>query len=184
MKKKIETLNKVYEKEINNLKNELDKVKKENINLNEKIKCLEKLLENEKKNNINSNMNIKGLINMNNNSNPYLTKILELKEKLESKDNEIKEIISRYPVELLKGEKLMSIIFVSLDQKIHYSIICKNTDQFIKIESKLYKEYPQYMNSENFFMANGNKINRFISLEENGIKDSDIITLKKFDIYS
>ena len=183
-KKKIETLNKVYEKEINNLKNELDKVKKENINLNEKIKCLEKLLENEKKININSNMNIKGLINMNNNSNPYLTKILELKEKLESKDNEIKEIISRYPVELLKGEKLMSIIFVSLDQKIHYSIICKNTDQFIKIESKLYKEYPQYMNSENFFMANGNKINRFISLEENGIKDSDIITLKKFDIYS
>jgi hypothetical protein len=162
------------------LKNELDKAKKENISLNEKIKNLEKLLENERKKNINNNMNINELINMKNNSS-YLAKILELKEKLESKDNEIKEIKSRYPVELLKGEKLMSIIFVSLDQTIHYSIICKNTDQFSTIESKLYKEYPQYMNSENFFVTKGNKINRFISLEENGIKDNDIITLQSFD---
>ena len=41
------------------------------------------------------------------------------------KDEEIKEIISRYPFTLLKGEEMMSIIFTSIDQSFYYSIICK-----------------------------------------------------------
>ena len=48
------------------------------------------------------------------------------------KDKEIKELrikLSRFPFELKEGEKLMTVNFQSLDQKLKsYSIICKNTD--------------------------------------------------------
>ena len=117
------------------------------------------------------------------NDNINKDKIIELMEKLELKEKEIKEIKARYPLELSKGEKLMSVIFQSLDQKFTRSFICKNTDLFTKLESLLYKEYPEYSENEgeNYFLVNGRKIYRYKSLEENGIHNSDIIILNKID---
>ena len=43
------------------------------------------------------------------------------------------------------------------------------------------EEYKEFKETENFFISNGRKINRYGTLEENGIKDSDIITLLKHD---
>ena len=57
----------------------------------------------------------------------------ELKKK-ENEINEIKETKSNFLFNLEKGEKFMTIIFYSLDQKIHYFFICKNTDKFSLIE--------------------------------------------------
>ena len=88
------------------------------------------------------------------------------------------KIISNYPVKLSEGEKLMSVIFVSSDQNVHYSVICKNTDKFSKIENMLYDEYPEYIETENNFEVNGNKINKYKSLEYNKIKNNDIIVIK------
>ncbi len=105
---------------------------------------------------------------------------LSLYETILKKDKEIENLklkLSRYPFPLEEGEKLISIIFFSVDQKITYSIICKNTDKFNKIESKLYEKFNEYSETENYFIHNGNKIKRFKSLEENKIKDNDIITL-------
>ena len=65
----------------------------------------------------------------------------------------------------------------------YYSIICKNTDTFSKIEKLLYDEYPGYKNLENNFFVNGNKINRYETLEENKIYNSDIITLNQNQNY-
>ncbi len=61
------------------------------------------------------------------------------------------------------------------------SFICKNTDQFTRIESLLYEieEYKQYKLIDNYFLVGGRKINRYQTLEENGIKNSDLITLVK-----
>ena len=108
-------------------------------------------------------------------------KWIELIERIEAKEKEINEIKSRFPFELSQGEKLMSLIFISADQKIHHSFICKNTDKFTKIEYLLYDIYPEYMESDNYFIVNGNKINKYKTLEENKIKNSDIITLNTFD---
>ena len=97
------------------------------------------------------------------------------------RDKEIKDLkvkLSWFPFELKEGERLLSIIFNSVDQKIQYSIICKNTDKFNKIESKLYEYYYEYSESENYFTVNGSKINKFKTLEENKIHDNDIIILK------
>ena len=75
----------------------------------------------------------------------------------------------------------MTLIIISGDQNVHYSIICKNTQKFTEIEHQLYQKYPEYLESENYFLVNGKKINKYRSLEENGIKNSDIVSLFKFD---
>ena len=41
----------------------------------------------------------------------------------------------------------------------------------------LYEKYPEYLNSENNFNINGNKINKYQSIEFNKIENSDIIML-------
>ena len=76
---------------------------------------------------------------------------MELLEELRVKEKEIKDLKdlkARYPFELLEGEKMISVIFTSDDQKIHYSIICKNTDKFFRIENLLYDEYPDFGETE------------------------------------
>ena len=102
---------------------------------------------------------------------------LELMEKLESKENEMKSIISRYPCELFEGENLLSVIFISKDESMHHSIICKNIEKFSDVESRLYKIYPEQLESENYFLVNGKRVNRFKSIEENKIKNIDILRL-------
>ena len=100
-------------------------------------------------------------------------------DELYKKIDELKEKLARYPFELLKGEKLISVIFKSVDQKIHFSVICKNTEKFNKLEEKLYNDNPQYFDSDNYFIVNGNRIDKLKSLEENNIKNSDIIILNQ-----
>ena len=99
--------------------------------------------------------------------------------KIIEKDEEIKQLKSVMPFEIRKGEKLISVIFRSVDQNILYSIICKNTDKFTTIENLLYEEYPKYRDSENIFLFNGKTINKYLSLEENNIINSAIIMLNQ-----
>ena len=100
------------------------------------------------------------------------------------KDREIKDLklkLSRYPFELNDGEELMSLIFISVDQKLHCSIICKNIDKFNKVESKLYDNYSEYAENENYFTFNGIKINKYKTLKENNIKNNNIIILNTIE---
>ena len=100
-------------------------------------------------------------------------------EELKRKENEIKDIKSILSFDLKKDDKLMTIIFYSVDQKYHYSLICKNTDKFSTIEQKLFEIFPECQEENYFFMANGIQINRYKTLEELKLKNSDIITMNK-----
>ena len=72
----------------------------------------------------------------------------------------------------------MSIIFSSVDQKINYSVVCKNTDNIHKIEDELYKEYPNlFENKYYIFLCKGKIINRFQTFESNHIKNGDTIIM-------
>ena len=82
------------------------------------------------------------------------------------------------PLLLNKEEKLISLIFISFDENIHYSIICKNTDIFSNILTLLYDKYPEYKNLKISFIRNDKEINISKSIEDNKIKNSDIIKLK------
>ena len=174
----IEKIKREYIKKINDLENKLKEEKNKNSVLNNKILELQKQLE--EKRNIKSNKSI----SQNNLNNKFdKDKILELMEELRLKENELKEIKSKLPFELLKDERLMTVIFISKNQKVHYSLICKNTDPFSRLENELFKikEYQNYKQIENYFIAHGKKINRYETSEENGIKNSDIITLIDID---
>ena len=79
------------------------------------------------------------------------------------KEEELKILqtkLSRFPFELNKNEKLMTIIFTTYVENFYYSVICKNTERFNIIENKLYDVYSDYSNPENYFFVNGRKINK------------------------
>ena len=112
-----------------------------------------------------------------NNNKSYNIKII--RESLNIlKEQKLNELKYNIPLLLKKEEKLISLIFISFDENIHYSIICKNNEQFSKIESLLYDKYPVYKELKNNFILNGKEIDKTKSLEENGIENGDIITLK------
>ena len=170
--KKEKLINEYHIKLINKLENELNEEKKKTKELETKIISLETELKKYKDNIIND-------LKKNEESKESLY------EKIIEKDNKIKElntILSRYDIVLNEGEKLLSIIFISSDQKIHHSIICKNTDKFNKVENALYDAYPEFAESENYFTFNGKKINKCKTLDENKINNNDIIMLNTFDI--
>ena len=173
--------NKELTEKIIQLEKELKEEKDKNKLLEIKIIELKKDLDNEIKkfNDFKKELDEKSLFQkkLENETKEVLNSIIE-------KDNKIKELkikLSRFPFMLEEGEKLMSIIFTSGDQNFHTSIICKNTDKFNKIEDLLYEKYPKYTETENYFIFNGNKINRNKTLEQNNIKDNAIIILNTFE---
>ena len=95
--------------------------------------------------------------------------------------DELKEKLSRFPFDILKGEKLMSIIVISSDKKIHRAIICKNTELFCDLERKIYQKNDK-IDIGNYFTLNGKKIDETKSLDDNNIKDNDIIVLNNLKV--
>ena len=113
--------------------------------------------------------------NLSNNSNDSIIKLIKDKEDM---INELNEKLKRYPFILEKNEKIISIIFSSVNEKINYSIVCKNTDNINKMEEQLYKEYPNLFENQYYiFLCKGKIINRYKTFEGNHIKNGDTIIL-------
>ena len=161
----------------NNLENKINilntKLKEENyknyILINEKSNLMKKIEELQKRINKQNN----NLMNKNNLKDD--NDIIKLYKRID----DLNERLKRYPIILEENEKLISIIFTSVDQKTHYSLICKNTDTINKIEAELYKEYPDYSETDNYFLCKGKTINKFQTFERNHIKNGDIIILNQ-----
>ena len=165
-KNKNEKLN----KKISELENEIKNEKSKNKDLEEEIKQLRKKINNLK---LESENNRKFLENLD--IKDYCKIILEKDKEI----NELKNKLSRFPFILNEGEKLISVNFQSLNESLSYIVICKNTDIFNTIEKKLYEEYPEYLESENYFEIKGKKINKYKSLEKNKIHNNDIIIINQ-----
>ena len=137
-----------------NLPNQIKEEKSNNQKLKEKIIELEKQLEIEKAKNNKLEEKLKKFENLDKNidSKESLMKIILEKDK---EINELKIKLSRFPFELKEGEKLMTVNFISADQKVqHYSVICKNTDSFNVLEKKLYEDYKEFYETDNYFTFN------------------------------
>jgi len=156
--------NEEYKSKISNLENYIKELER---NIQEKEnKINEEKIKNEEL------INKIKLFENNSNNNCVNSKILELENEL----NKFKSYC------LSPGEKLISVKFISIDQNINNFIaIAKNTDNFYKLEEILYKKYPNYRENENYFIFNGKKVKRNKTLEENNIKDNDILTLTTND---
>lgn len=98
---------------------------------------------------------------------------------LKQENKKMQEIISRYPFKLLKNEFMLTLIIMTKDEKAIFSLICKNTDKFIKIQEKFYKKYPEYLGNKGTFKINNHLIQNNKTLDESNIKDNDIIIFEE-----
>ena len=100
--------------------------------------------------------------------------------KLQREMDRLQEEIKRRPHDQRKS--LIAIIFNSVDQKFNFPVICEKTS-IVKniIKKNLYKEYPEYSRSNNYFMCNGIVVDISISFEENEIKNGDIILMNQME---
>ena len=155
---------KYYINKINELENKVktleNKIKEMEIKLKEKDKIINENLQNQIKRTNNSS-----------NNNFQVNRISELEDEI----NKLKTYF------LSPEDKLISIKLISIDQKVNFSTFAKVNDSFRKIEDIVYKKYPEYKEYENYFLVNGRKINKNKTLEENKIKDKDVLTLSKID---
>lgn len=110
--------------------------------------------------------------------------LIKLYKELQSKNEEISELKSLNPYNLKIGEQLYSLVFLSNDYQIvnNFSLICKNTDPFTKVEQALYDKFPSLKETDiNFNIVDGIVVNRYKTLEENKIKSGDVIQLCKLN---
>ena len=97
-----------------------------------------------------------------------------LKSELENYKSGSKEITSIKP-----GEKIIAVNFLSMGNQdiINYCLPCKNTDLFVRLEEKLYQDFPQFKDYETYFEVKTRRIKRFKTIDENKINCNDIISV-------
>ena len=145
-------------------------------------------MKNSRNNNKSNSSENKELIDLKSQINTYNINIQNLKNSLKEKDsiisklkNELenmnKNIIKKK--EFVKRDDIVVVNFSSMDQKINFAIPSIGTDIFAEIEEKLYQEFPEYRESNNYFLLNGKEILRFKTINENKIKSGRPIILVK-----
>ena len=150
--------------EINNLRNELSKAKK--------IIEQQKLTINDLQNKLNNNTTI--INNLNNTINNYQNIINQKELELNKFRSQLNNNDIRKNVDF---DDIMCVNFISSDQIVHYAASCLKTNTFAEIEEKLYKQYPQYRETNNSFIANGTQVLRFKTIAENKIGNGLPVTL-------
>ena len=75
-------------------------------------------------------------------------------------------------------ENIVAINFISSDQLINFPIGGVKSDKFSIIEEKLLNEFPELKNKDIYYIANGNVINKELTLEQNKIKTGNSILIQ------
>ena len=61
------------------------------------------------------------------------------------------------------------------------SFTCQKDERVVRIEEKLYDEYPEFKDLNTYFTVNGRTVKRFRSMLENNIRDNDKILLNIYE---
>ena len=72
---------------------------------------------------------------------------------------------------------MMCVNFISEGQQVYYAVPCLKSNTFAEVEEKLYKQYPEYRETNNNFIANGKLVLRFKTIGENKIGNGKPVTL-------
>ena len=150
-------------KEIKELKEELNKSKKIIEQLKGKIKDLENRLQTE--------------------NNQYINKIKELENNIIQKNNELNQLKAKLQninvnnansnannqSNRVNKEIDKCVNFISMDSKIFYGVPCSGNSTFAEVEELLYREYPEYRETNNTFLVNGKQVLRFKTINENNV---------------
>ena len=143
-------------------------LRKENNKINQQISNLMQINNNLQQQLFQANLTINSNISNNINEEKYKKEINDLKSRLSRYENNI---------EVNLGD-LVLINFESGDGQIRRGIQCMKNEIFAEVEEKLYKFYEEFRDTNNTFIANGNCIKRFKTIEENNIKNGDKVLLE------
>ena len=106
--------------------------------------------------------------------------IFNLNEIIKNKNKEINDLkieLQGNKKRLINFEDIITIQFISSENKINCPIICLKTDTFAEAEERLYRKYEEYRETNNNFSLNGKLILKFKKICENNIQDGDQIQL-------
>ena len=157
----------------NQLQTQINEIK---MNYESKIAKLQNKLNKEKNNN-------KGLIDENN---ILKEKNKVLENNVANKEKEFQKFISQKPItnksaitSIKPGEEILGVNFVSIGKQAisNYNLVCKNTDLFVRLEERLYEDFPEFKEYETYFEVKTRRIKRFKTLKENNIKTNDVINV-------
>ena len=123
--------------------------------------------------------------------NQYQNEISELKKQLKEEHKRLEDNKKNLENDELRqnkillkntlgpGEKILVIYFNRTGKQIlekpKYS--CKNTELFVRLEERFYKEFPEFKEYDLSFIVNGKRIKRFKTIEENQIRNNDTINI-------
>ena len=181
-------INEYYKKIYNDLINEHEKLKGEKQKLENNYIVIQKEKENlEKKINEYKNKNekesiveLKAIIKTNEEKiNELEQNNKNLIEKVNKKKRKLHSLKSSLHFSLEENEKLMCVVFRSIDYNFIEPIICKNTHIFNQVENILYNRHGELKEELTFCLAGGSKVNIYKTLEENNIKDGTVILVYK-----
>ena len=134
-----------------------------------------------------------------------MNKINNLQNEINNKNNQLNQLRQQLQnVSINNNQNIQNILqndkcvnFITTDSSLFYAIPCNGNSTFAEIEEKLYKEYPEYRetNAEieeklykeypeyretnNTFLANGTEILRFKTINENKIGTGKPVMLIK-----
>ena len=77
-------------------------------------------------------------------------------------------------------ESFIAINFMSTDHNINFPIACKKSDFFSEIKDKLCSKISDLEGKKIYFTSNGQKIDDSLTIEQNQIKDNDIILINYY----
>ena len=92
-----------------------------------------------------------------------------------------KIILSKFNVTITNNnEKYIYVIFNTIDWSIKCFAPCYTSENFTKVEEKLYNKYPELKNKQIYYTVNGITINRSDTLEKNNIKSNTNILINYY----
>ena len=105
-----------------------------------------------------------------------ITQVNSLIELIEKKDKDNKQLKeNKNNINTNNTSPKITLQFKSFDNEMKFSIKCFGTEPFFDIEEKLYEKYPKYKNYNTSFSFYGNVIDKFKTINENGIKSGGVI---------
>ena len=116
-----------------------------------------------------------------------MNKINNLQNEINNKNNELNQLRQQLQnINLNNNSNNQNnlptdkcVTFITTDSSLFYGVACNGNSTFAEIEEKLYKEYPEYRETNNTFLANGTEILRFKTINENKVGTGKPVMLIK-----
>ena len=101
--------------------------------------------------------------------------LMELIDKKDKENKQLKENQNKNNINTNNTTPKITLQFKSFDDEMKFSIKCLGTEPFLDIEEQLYEAYPKYKNYNTCFTFEGSLIDKFKTINENGIKRGGVI---------